>query len=230
MDSAATLSLRAYGASPGSHAHPHFQVLTGLDGALELDVQGRGHRIGAGDSWVVPPGERHDFEAINGSRCLVLDTRDPRWADCGPDAANRAQAAALAHYLAAALQASSDLARVVGPRLLLDAWRGERAPLMARSRRRIDWAGLAAWTQAHLHLPLIVADLAERACLSPSQFAARCRAEHGMAAMQWLRDQRLWQARLLRADGWGVAEIASQTGYRSPSALTAALRRQGPRH
>lgn len=34
------LSLRRYGASRGSHAHEHFQVLVGLDGVLELEVEG----------------------------------------------------------------------------------------------------------------------------------------------------------------------------------------------
>ena len=32
---APALSLRRYGASPGSHAHAHFQVLVGLEGALD---------------------------------------------------------------------------------------------------------------------------------------------------------------------------------------------------
>ena len=41
------LSLRRYGASRGSHAHAHFQVLVGLDGVLELEVEGRGRRVGA---------------------------------------------------------------------------------------------------------------------------------------------------------------------------------------
>jgi len=44
--------------------------------------------------------------------------------------------------------------------------------------------------------------------------------------MAWLRGQRLAQARLLRGGGMAVAEVAQRTGYRSPSALTAALRRQ----
>lgn len=61
-----SLSPRHYGASPGSHAHPHSQALLGLDGVLELEVQGHG--------CVIAPGERHDFEARSGSRCLVLDT------------------------------------------------------------------------------------------------------------------------------------------------------------
>ena len=45
--------------------------------------------------------------------------------------------------------------------------------------------------------------------------------------MQWLRQQRLAHARQQRGLGLSVAEVARRTGYRSPSALTAALRRLG---
>lgn len=48
----------------------------------------------------------------------------------------------------------------------------------------------------------------------------------GTSAMHWLRGLRLAQARMLRDAGTSVAETARRTGYRSPSALTAALRRQ----
>ena len=52
------LSVRAYGASHGCHDHGHFQILVGLEGALELEIAGRGQRIAAGDGCVVPPGDR----------------------------------------------------------------------------------------------------------------------------------------------------------------------------
>jgi AraC-like DNA-binding protein len=110
-----------------------------------------------------------------------------------------------------------------GPVLLLEAW-GAAAPVPSRSRP-IDWTALAGWARGHWHEPLGVADLARMVCLSPSQFAQRCRDEQGVSAMQWLRMLRLAHARELRLGGMGVAETARRTGYRSPSALTAALRR-----
>ena len=67
------LSLRRYGPSPGSHSHDHFQVLFGLEGALELEIEGRGQRVAQGEGCVIRPGARHDFEAQRGSLCLVLD-------------------------------------------------------------------------------------------------------------------------------------------------------------
>jgi AraC-like DNA-binding protein len=217
------LSLRSYGASHGSHAHDHFQVLVGLEGVLDLEIEGRGLRVGAGDALLVAPGDRHDFESTEGSRCLVLDTHLDLWSLCATAPARPAQIAPLAHYLAQALLRQQPLAALHGPALLLEAW--QPAAPTRRPRRRIDWQALAAWTQARLHEPLTVALLAAQAHLSPSQFALRCHEAHGMSAMQWLRLQRLTRARLLRDSGLAVAEVARRTGYRSPSALTAALRR-----
>lgn len=227
MRPSASLSLRRYGAARGSHRHDHFQVLVGLDGELALEVEGRAHRIGAGQGWVVGPGERHDFEASGGSRCLVLDTADAAWAERGPAPRQVAQTLALGRFLAQALQLRHALATAVGPQLLLEAWDGAQAPSTARPRRAIDWAALAAWLRARWQQPLEVADLAAHCGLGVSQFAQRCRAELGMGAMQWLRLQRLQQARCWRAAGMPVAEVARRCGYRSPSALTAALRRSG---
>lgn len=223
------LSLREYGASHGSHSHAHFQVLVGLDGELELEIEGRGQRVRAGDGVVVPAGERHDFGAAEGSVCLVLDTHEALWERCAGSPQRPLQVGALAAYLAGALREGLPLASLQGPRLLLEAW----APAAARStrpHRSIDWLALAAWTQARMDQPLTVAQLAQRVHLSTSQFALRCHEMHGMSPLQWLREQRLQRARLLRDSGLPVAAVARRTGYRSPSALTAALRRAGLTH
>ena len=218
-----SLSLRAYGASHGSHSHGHVQVLVGLEGILELEVEGRGTRVAAGDAVLVPAGERHDFESALGSRCLVLDSADPLWSECGVLPHRPAQVAALASYLTHALPQA--LVRAHAPALLLDAWRAPRA--QQRPRRRIDWAALAAWVQSRLDRPVSVAELAQRVHLSASQFALRCHEAQGTGPQEWLRLQRLSRARSLREMGLPVKEVALRTGYRSPSALTAALRRSG---
>ncbi|WP_288253213.1 AraC family transcriptional regulator [uncultured Hydrogenophaga sp.] len=218
------LSVRTYGASHGSHDHAHFQILVGLEGALELEVAGRGLRIGAGEGYVVPPGERHDFEARQGARCLVLDSHDSGWAMAGT--APTPATLALASYLAEACSRGLPRAQAMGPALLLEAWLP--TPITSpRARREIDWAALADWASGRWTLDRVeVADLAARVHLSPAQFAARCREEFGLSTQQWLRGLQLDQARRLRAQGLPVAEAARRSGYRSPSALTAALRRR----
>lgn len=234
---AGTLSLRRYGASPGSHSHAHFQILLGLSGALELEVEGRGLRVGPGGGCVIAPGDRHDFASARGSLCLVLDSSHPDWARCATQRAGHhtsppAPALPLARYLATALQHGRPLAQAHGPELLREAWLAGRvdtgaAPAGHARRRSIDWAALEQWAAQQWHSPLTVADLAQRVHLSPSQFAVRCRDDRGVSAMAWLRGLRLEQARLLRDSGLAVADVARRTGYRSPSALTAALRRAG---
>ncbi|MDZ7864685.1 AraC family transcriptional regulator [Acidovorax sp.] len=233
MDSAGSLSLRQYGPSPGSHSHEHFQVLLGLAGALELEIDGRGMRVATGSGCVIAPGARHDFEASGGSLCLVLDSSDMGWTHCSAPALQSAPpppALTLARYLASALQQGHPLAQAHGPALLLEAWQPSspwipQPPDAGARRRAIDWPALREWAALHWHRPLSVADMAQKVHLSPSQFAARCREEQGQGAMAWLRSQRLGHARLLRSGGMAVAEVARRTGYRSPSALTAALRR-----
>lgn len=117
------LSLRRYGPSPGSHSHNHFQVLFGLEGALELEIEGRGQRVAQGEGCVIGPGARHDFEAQRGSVCLVLDSTQPGWAQClQRAAAPPSHAHPLAQYLAHALQQGRPLAQAHGPALLLEAW------------------------------------------------------------------------------------------------------------
>ncbi|MGE0497762.1 MAG: helix-turn-helix domain-containing protein [Ramlibacter sp.] len=221
------LSLRHYGGAHGSHSHEHFQILVGLQGVLELEVAGSARRIGTGDACLVPPGERHDFESLRGSQCLVLDTAHPAWARCSASPARPQQTRALAAYLAHALRQGLPLAAQHGPLLLLESWAPPGAPVR-RPRRAIDWPRLTTWALARLDQPLSVADLAQRALLSPSQFALRCHEVHGVGPMQWLRGLRLDQALQWRQAGLAVAEVARRTGYRSPSALTAALRRRGP--
>lgn len=220
------LSLRCYGAAAGSHSHDHFQVLVGLEGVLDLEIGGRGQRVGPGDGAVVAPGQRHDFESASGSRCLVLDTRQDLWERCVGTPHRPQQVQALAGYLAHALLHGQALAALHGPALLLEAW-VPPATRHERPRRAIDWQMLARWAQSRLNESLTVAELADRAFLSPSQFALRCQEAHGMGPLQWLRSQRLARARQLRDAGLPVAEVARRTGYRSPSALTAALRRAG---
>lgn len=236
MDTPDQLSLRRYGASPGSHSHDHFQILLGLSGALELEVEGRGVRVTTGGGCVIAPGDRHDFESAGGSLCLVLDSAHPAWAALARRPAAMpppAQALPLAHYLASALQQGRPLALAHGPALLREAWLADEQGPAAQAyaapnpnrRRPIDWPALQQWAARQWHTELTVDDLAAQVHLSPSQFAARCRDDQGMGAMAWLRSQRLAHARLLRGTGMAVAEVARRTGYRSPSALTAALRR-----
>ena len=216
-------SIRTYGPSPGSHAHEHFQVLWGLEGSLELEVEGKGALVGSGQGLVISPDDKHDFESLHGSRCLILDSPDLGWSsrDCLPLFAKATNL--LAQYIAEAIEQEISFDAGQAAFLLAQSWGA--ANKISRVRRAIDWRELSLWIKDHLSRPLSVEGIAERACLSESQFRFRCVEALGCSPMQWIRRLRLEQAERLRLQGMSVAEVANQTGYDSPSALTAALRR-----
>ena len=63
------------GSSFPDHRHPHEQVVTVLDGELELVVDGEPHRLTPGTCYVIPPDVPHHGTAI--TNCRVLDTFAP---------------------------------------------------------------------------------------------------------------------------------------------------------
>lgn len=164
-------SIRTYGPSPGSHAHDHFQVLWGLEGSLELEVEGKGARVGTGQGLVIAPGDRHDFESLHGSRCLVLDSPDLGWSSRErlPQFAKASNL--LAQYIAEAIEQKIPFDYGQAAFLLAQSW-GAMSNI-TRVRRDINWQGLSLWVKDRLSCPLSVSDLAEKACLSESQFRAR---------------------------------------------------------
>lgn len=217
------LDVRSYGSAPGSHAHDHFQVLWPLQGCLELEVEGKGMALRVGDGLLVRPGERHDFESRQGSRCLVLDTSDPAWEHRSVHPRYPRTASQLAAFLAAAWEDGLSAVTASAPQLLVQTWGTPLAP--QKHRRPVNWTAISISVNTRPDHPWLARELAAQVHLSESQFRARCLEELGCSPMQLVRRLRLEQARQLRAAGVSVADTARQVGYGSPSALTAALRK-----
>lgn len=63
------------GATFPEHQHPHEQIVTVLEGELELVVEGTVHRLKPGSVFVIPPDARHSGGGI--TKCRVLDAFSP---------------------------------------------------------------------------------------------------------------------------------------------------------
>ncbi|WUJ71559.1 AraC family transcriptional regulator [Kribbella soli] len=122
-----------------------------------------------------------------------------------------------------------DDVRVLGPGIRREIlWRlltGEQGGLV----RQIGLAdGMLAhisraisWIRRHHHEPLLVADLAELAGMSPSTFHRHFRAATSMTPIQFQKQIRLQEARiLLRTQSLTAAEVGFQVGYTSPAHFT----------
>lgn len=106
---------------------------------------------------------------------------------------------------------------VLAPSLLADPAHPEAEPTI----RAID--ALVDWMHAHAHEPLSLSDLERQSHYSRRSLQYAFKARFGCGPMQYLRRQRLWQARRLlkRApSSAGVTEVARACGYLSLSTFS----------
>jgi AraC-like DNA-binding protein len=82
-----------------------------------------------------------------------------------------------------------------------------------------------SWIRRHHNEPLLVADLAELAGMSPSTFHRHFRAATSMTPIQFQKQIRLQEARvLLRTQSLTAAEVGFQVGYTSSAHFTRTYR------
>ncbi|VVN27242.1 HTH-type transcriptional activator RhaR [Pseudomonas fluorescens] len=233
------LTLRHYTEDLIVHSHDHAQLVFGLSGALDFEVDGRGSQVVQESFVVVPSGFHHACGSSNGSRCLVLDVPSDQWlaqslgshADASrrllDSAARRSLDAGqsqLVHWLAGS-QVNDPLIAQQGAVLLLASLNNARPQTVCG--RRLPYATLNTHIDQHAAYPLQVADLARIAGLSTARLHARFMAECGQTPMDYVRSRRLHIAvNLLRDSALPIGEIASRVGYGSQSAFAAAVLRE----
>jgi len=200
--------VRRYAGEYPAHRHDHAQVLLGLQGSLQLDVDGHAAYVDASCGLVVPAGSSHAYLADGTARVLVVDCEPGP----GTERFRRFALAAGWQHAPGARDAASLLA-------------GLAALPTVQARRRIDLDALARRIDADLARDWSVADLAALCHLSPQRFRARFPALAGTSPLAWLRQRRLDEAQRLLGLGWALDTVALQVGYASAPALSHALRR-----
>jgi AraC-like DNA-binding protein len=233
------LTLRQYTRDLIVHSHDHAQLVIGLSGALDFEVDGRGSQVIQQSFVVVPAGFHHACGSPNGSRCLVLDVPSDQWVSQSlgdhADASRRlldqagrlpldAGQSQLVSWLAGS-QINDPLIAQQGAVLLLASLNNAKPE--AFGGRRLPYAALNAHIDQRAAHPLQVADLARIAGLSTARLHARFVAECGQTPMDYIRSRRLHIAvGLLRDSALPIGEIANQVGYSSQSAFAAAVLRE----
>lgn len=207
----ATASQRRYRGGFDAHAHDHAQVLVGLQGHLDIEVDGHAAFVDASCGLIVPAGARHAYEAAAPARVWVLDSPPVRGLDrlrgflTPPQLRSKAQAPET-------VAATEALEQVLGaPRVL--------------ERRAIRLDALDAAIDAELHAAWNTPRLAALCQLSAQRFHARFVALTGTTPMDHVRKRRLAVAQQRLKAGWPLETAALHVGYASASALAYALRR-----
>lgn len=204
-----TATLRRYAGEYAAHAHAYAQVLVGLSGRLELELDGRGTWVDAACALVVPAGVAHAYLAASPARVLVIDSP----AALGLERTRRFVPPS--HWKAQGL-------RLEASRLVAEL----AAASGVLQRRPIDLDRLDAALQAELHSHWSTARLAALCHLSVPQFHARFSELTGCTPADYVRARRLDRAQQLLRTGQGLEAAALQVGYASASALAYALRRE----
>lgn len=230
-----SLSLRRYDAEVRAHDHEHAQLVFGLGGGLQLELDGRADRVCTRQAAVIPPACRHVYAGEG--LCLVADV--PVCGDWLGQALGAAAGAGnrlldrprvmplpdgldgLVRWLVSQPLADAALGSHAAALLLSGLSRPETGPACALPLAAID-----AHIDRHAARPLQVADLAHLAGLSVSRLHQRFVRETGLTPMDYVRHRRLaLGVDLLRQTSLAVGEIAGRVGYASQSAFTAALMR-----
>lgn len=200
-------SQRCYAGDYDAHAHDHLQLLFGLSGRLELELDGRPAQVEPGMALVVPPGTAHGYRASRAALALVIDAPPQRG-------------------LSRVRRLAVDGRRLLGRNDLWAVLAELGAAPRVLARRALDADALAAAVDARLHESWPTARLAALACLSVPRLHVRWLEATGLTPQAWLRRRRLDQAQRLLAAGLTLEATALQVGYAGASALAYALRRE----
>lgn len=228
------------------HDHDYHQIVIGLDGHAEFEIEGLGGSIAALSGCIVPANHVHYYEGIGENRQLILDLPADAPALTGPhyefsrlfDAprffALDEPLRMYLNFLTQELcqphhqgpqqhQGQGDLLAATFLGCLYARLHPDR---LISGNSRLNLQALDRFIQHHLAQRLTVADLARQACLSEAHFSECFRAQTGLTPYQYLLRQRLGTVRrLLTSTRLPLSEIAAHTGFSNQSALSHAFRR-----
>ncbi|WP_444677222.1 helix-turn-helix domain-containing protein [Halomonas sp. E19] len=223
------------------HAHDFHQIVIGLQGRAEFEIEGLGGAISAFSGCIVPSNHVHYYVGQGENRQLILDLP----ADAPSLTGHHHELSRLfdaprffsldlplKRYLdfllleqAASLQGLSAAHSDRLAATFLGCLHARLGGTEALAPRRLDLGKLDRYIDQHLASPLSVADLAQQACLSEAHFRSRFRDQTGLSPWQYVRRRRLEAARrLLEESRLPLSQIAVSTGFAHQSALSHAFR------
>ncbi|WLD57935.1 AraC family transcriptional regulator [Salinispirillum sp. LH 10-3-1] len=227
-----------------AHHHAHHQLVFGLQGRAEFDLEGEGGKdVTPWTGCLVPSEYNHAFQGVGANRMLIVNI-DPQ-----PSAMSFIHPQVIDQLFDRPRYIELDLGfvrmlRAMGEEIAQhpgDPWlaghvtgtlvhglfhrMAETNSLRNEPSRRIQLARLDAWLHQRLSDPVRVADMAALCCLSVSQFQQSFRQLTGKTPYQYVLHVRLNTAIwLLQHTHQPIADIALQVGFANQSALTKAMR------
>ncbi|WP_275099118.1 AraC family transcriptional regulator [Sedimenticola hydrogenitrophicus] len=221
------------------HDHLYHQIILGVQGRAEFEVEGRGDLVCNQLGCLIPSSLSHTFSGLDSNEILVLNVPvqdrpaeplDQVELNCLSELFDRSGFFRVDPMVRQLLQLSvkemrsypedESLARSFGVCLLQLLSRRAGRQAERRPSKRLNMEVLDAYIQANLNQKMLVRELALLSCMSPSHFFSVFREEAGVTPNQYITRQRLQHAKfLLESTRLPLSDVSVQTGFSSQSAF-----------
>ncbi|WP_107850681.1 helix-turn-helix domain-containing protein [Oceanimonas marisflavi] len=224
-------------AEMATHQHHYNQMVIGLNGQTEFDIDGNGSLLGPGQGCLVASELDHAFGGLGRNSILVvnLPPLSTPWVPNGEtrlsglfDKPRYFQLPSQARQLVSALSqeiSSNPEDELLGQacaHTLICALQRHMAFNPSRPRRtQLNLDLLDDYIRQHLHRKISVTQLAGCVFLGESQFHQLFKEQTGLSPYQYVLQKRLTEAcRLLTSSQHSLADIAQRCGFSSQSLFT----------
>jgi AraC-like DNA-binding protein len=234
-----TTSLLTLPDTANHHDHEYHQLVFGLEGNTEFDIQGRGEHVGLGRGCFVPSSTDHAFCGVGNNRIVVINIpfekveprplRDQiskmfdRASYFTLDTQRQVLLQAICHEMKQT-PADSPLLQACGHTLLLSMNNFINQPQPRQQVLKVDLGVLDQYIQLNMHRKLSIAELSAVVFMSPSHFHARFKEETGLSPHQYVLNKRLDRSKDKLSQGWTIMQTAEACGFNSQSAFTHAFK------
>lgn len=228
---------RSYSNRLQLHEHAFHQIVLPRNGAMELEVDGRGGRVDWSQGVFVPAGARHVFATETGNEFAVLDVGRARFAELfGADSGGALgekfffpigpEIRHLLDYAACNETALRGAARLADSWTILLLQSLASPPKAAATRGQLVLARALAYIEGNFSRPVSVGEIARAAGISERRLYILFRQELKCTPFAYVAGVRMNRAvDLLRETTLSIPEIAFRTGYADQSSLTHALKK-----
>ncbi|WP_163132574.1 AraC family transcriptional regulator [Agarivorans sp. Alg241-V36] len=220
------------------HSHRYFQVVIGLQGQTEFDIQGQANMVGPGQGCLVPATTDHAFTGVGRNQILVINLASAYQANLQSkidqlfeqqsyfNLANQSQVLINALCQEMLSQPQDTALAEACANTLLCVLQNQLAQAKQQQTKvtRLQMEHIDRYIQQHLHRKITVAQLAGCVFLAESQFHLLFRQQTGLTPHQYLLRQRFSAAKqFLSTPQLSIEQISHRCGFASQSSFTSAF-------
>lgn len=223
-----------------THAHGYLQVVIGLQGKIEFDVNGVGNHMRSGQGCIVTPNSNHAFGGVDGPSDILLLNLLPESAENHSAMQRMYDLAMVDCYFGLApqtIQLIQMLAKEIqnnpDDELLCQACNHTIIALLKKHAiafqsndrvGRLNMDMIDSYIAKHLQNKISVGQLAGSVFLSESQFHQQFKKQTGFTPHQYLLIKRIESAKqLIASRNTSLSHVSDQVGFSHPSLFTHAF-------